>query len=439
MSEDNSNEQQFLGTSPFNYVSSPLDFNACVGTNGGYNQLTIYDGFMEAVGALFVSVEKMENPSDTFVYPILLCFRHSIELFLKELNSDLYNIDCVRNHQKEYRDLLSAIKVRERIIEQSRLSDRKAIGTEDSLSLASIDEKIAFLTANIYHNSKTAKYNHNLDSILKSIYSINFLDSRIKVLLDNVLPVLEHYRYIDPDGDAFRYWSDIDGKPHFSSRKIRIVALPILHRHYIHVKEQFLQIMDCMSYLSREYLTGTVTPELSRSQIKDIAKLIPKPHEFADKIKDAKVEIMKEYGLSAHKFDKILQIIRGHREFSMLMGNEIVFHSLSDSTIESFVRSALNIDEWEECANNISYDEVALLLTFYEMSGHLYGCDSAYFSEDLDSLFSDISDRFKYRDSCYIINPVTSLKHVIMGMERCGQATYVSRVNQFINRYTKTE
>lgn len=448
MEIDEKTVKRLLATSPFNSQTGNLDYVACVGENGGYNQLTIYEGFIEAVDIMFDSIASYENQPDPMVYPILFCFRHSIELFLKALYTNLQIIRCERNNHRMYRKLLKASNICSRFKEIHEAYDMRAKCAENAdlrehyqkrkvtiaNRLNSLEEHAETLSHSIYCSIEEAKHNHDLDSLINSICSVYDIEVRIKELFDELLPTLEYYRKIDPDGDAFRYWSSIAGIPHFASKDIGTVNIRVLHVHYLHAKTGFETISSLMGELSKEYQTGTFTKELSRDQIKEIAQLLPKPHEFADKIKTVKKKLMEKYGIRSNKFDEVMQIIRGHREFSMLMGNEILFRSLSSNAINLFVRSSLGIDEWKEAAHKMRKDEIALFLTFADVSGWRHG-PAAYFSEDLNSLYLHIRDQYSDIDY-YIINPVATVKHVIRGMKKCGQETYASMMKQALDKWT---
>lgn len=64
--------------------------NACVGENGGPYDLFDYScGYFEATGILLKGIEDDSTWIDLLIYPACLNFRHSIELYLKYLISQL--------------------------------------------------------------------------------------------------------------------------------------------------------------------------------------------------------------------------------------------------------------------------------------------------------------------------------------------------------------
>lgn len=63
-----------------------MDFNACVGDNGGPYDLYDYaHGYFDATRILLKSVGKTGSVNDLLVYPVCLNFRHAVELFINSL------------------------------------------------------------------------------------------------------------------------------------------------------------------------------------------------------------------------------------------------------------------------------------------------------------------------------------------------------------------
>jgi len=67
-----------------------IDFNACVGDNGGPYDLYDYAyGYFDATRLLLKSSAGPARSMSYLIYPICLNFRHAVELFIKYLISDL--------------------------------------------------------------------------------------------------------------------------------------------------------------------------------------------------------------------------------------------------------------------------------------------------------------------------------------------------------------
>jgi hypothetical protein len=79
-----------------------MDFNACVGDNGGPYDLYDYaHGYFDATRLLLKAVGKTGSVNDLLVYPVCLNFRHAVELFIKYLITDLAKL--TRSNAKFHR------------------------------------------------------------------------------------------------------------------------------------------------------------------------------------------------------------------------------------------------------------------------------------------------------------------------------------------------
>lgn len=444
--------QRHLKVSPFNSIGGDLKFTACVGTNGGYNQTTIYYGFVDAVKTLIKSIGEYENSADPMVYPILFCLRHSIELFLKTLYSDLVYIKCLRDNPSDFNESLklqkNCFKLKCLQEECDIKLDREHLngigGTEiqnlvqqkEALQnqLDNMEQTIKTLNAKIFEKMVTNEYTHDLNGLICKILSLYKIDERIKESFDIVLPILEYYRYIDPNGDAFRYWYDKEGEAHFETKEIGIIRLDIIATQFEQITECFENIEFNIFCILKECKTGTFTKELSRFQIEEISKMLPKQEEFNEKIKQIKEEIKHKYRIGSNKFDNILDLIRNHREFSANMGAEKPFLDLSDNAISLFAKCSLGLEEWEHSTHNITTDELNLFITFSEIGrSEFWGQGNSYFSEDLDWLFE--YNKNARNLCCFDVVPKTGIKYVIRGMEKCGQVTYAQKLKQYLTDY----
>ncbi|MGD9568812.1 MAG: DUF3658 domain-containing protein [Sedimentibacter sp.] len=275
-SEEEITRQHYLKTSPFNTINSNFKYTACVGTNGGYDQSTIYEGFKDAVDTLIKSIGEYSNFSDPLVYPILFCIRHSIELFLKDLYNSIQYIKCAKDNRNSFIRLNKARRIQSRLSQQyddcdciisnnyendsnAHIEKNKKRREMLQKRLTSIQSCIDTLSEECFKDFKEVKFTHNLNELIQKITSIyHHIDIRIKELCDDVLPLLSYYKDIDPNGDAFRYWSDKDGKPHFETKKINIVKIDIIAVQFEEIKKLFGRIDWLMWYLTKEYNTSNL-------------------------------------------------------------------------------------------------------------------------------------------------------------------------------------
>ena len=439
---------RYLKMSPFNTTNTcNLQYTACVGINGGYNQSTIYEGFRCTVDTLVESIGEYKNYADPLVYPILFCIRHSIELFLKDLYNSIQYINSIKNNHDIFVKLNKAERIQSYLSQQcdDDASNIRYNNEGDSDSACEKNKKrreeiekrhikikscIDSLSKECFKDFKKVEFTHDINDLIEKIINIYKIDYRIKEVFDDVLPLLSYYKDIDPKGDAFRYWLNKDGKPHFEAKNIEIVKLDIVVVQFDEISEKFNQINWLMWYLRKEYNTGTFTKELSRAQLEEISKLIPAPNEYADKIGEVKELIKNKYNIGSNKFNHALDIIRRHREFSAYMGNEKVFSYLSDDTMKIFAECSLGQRNWEEASSEISINEMNLLYTFSEIYGWRYDEKNfAYFSESLQLVYKDTKKSGIRWDN---INPASQIDHIIKGMQKCGQITYATFMEGYL-------
>ena len=423
--------KKYSKISPFNISGDDQRFIACVGRNGGYDQSTIYDGFIDATRTLIESLKDYKNFADPIVYPVLFSFRHSVELALKGIYGQLKYIETVKKHDSAFRKLVKLNKIFFRLSRQ--LEDGIGNTKLKKKRVTCLESKIKILDEQVFSNFLQEEYTHDINILIDKITALYHIDSQIRGTFDSVLIILAHYKDLDPKGDFFRYWLDKNAIPHFESKNISLVRIDIIYAHLNILENYFRQIEFEIWRIRKEYQTGTFTKQLSRQQIEKVSKMIPSKANFRREIKTAKAKIQEIYSMGSRKFDEVLGIIKKHREFSLNMGTEHVFLNLSDDSIRIFVKSALGLCEWELEAKAITQGELAIFITFSEISGWRQQESSyAYFSEDLRYLYYE---RKRRSPSCFDIKPPAEIRPVIRGMKKCGQKTYVDMIECCIEEH----
>lgn len=434
-------------TPPYNAYAHDPRFVACVGANGNYGQDTICDGFCDAVQVLLCCLIRGGNiDADSIVYPILFCVRHSIELYLKDVYNSIQYICVARTHRDAFIKLQKLYKLEHRVTQRieilnNQFDPQDLSESVDETAVRShlkvlekrqemIEAKISELYNRCFCQMTPNIYIHDLKKLKEKILVIYDVDSRIKDSFDPVLPYITYFEDIDPRGDAFRYLSDHKGNPHLEKNRIRridLLAVGFLHKT---IREAFEKLRLLLHHMQKEYETGTFTNHLSREQLKDISKMLPPPQEFTVKIKKNKETIKNKYQISSREFDKALDLIKRHREFSCNMGNERIFSHLSESTLKIFGECATGQLDWEQAAKEIHFDELCLLYTFSDISGWKYmEHDLTYYSENLLYLYRDV--KCKHRITLYDLQPKRDIFHVINGMKKCGQITYATALEPY--------
>lgn len=425
-----------INSSPFEYHGEGSSkYRACVGINGGYDQSTIYDGFKEAVALMLKGIDSGETFSDTIVYPTLYCVRHCIELFLKSLLSSVIYLTAIKRNPDKYR------LVRKKQIELSELQDELPIeGLSDSSSLINeellqkievIKNELSYLWDELYDNLKEKTAIHNLDALIILVEKYYNVDERIPVLFKETLPLLQHYRDKDPDGDMYKYKYSNDGTPHFESQGIQHVSLELVYNQFVLMTGLFEHILYNVSLIEHEYQTATFTKDLSREQIEDISKLLPSPQQFSEKIKEAKRIIKEKYGIGNNKIDSIIELIDEHPEFAANRGKEVPLISIREEALALLAKSASDILDWNTVFRQLNKEEITAFFTFSDISGWRYSeKQSAYYSEDFQRLYSKHLKRWLDEHS---IVPKQEYDYIIEGMIKCGQTKYANLLKQLRN------
>lgn len=440
--------QRYLKISPYNESAYDSQFTACVGANGNYGQDTICDGFCDAVKILLSSLMPGgDGVADSIVYPILFCVRHSIELYLKDVYNSIQYIYGAKTHRDAFIKLQKLRRVEywgsQRLeIRNSQLDPQGLSGPVDKVAVRKsvrvlekrkevIEARVAELYDLCFLKAEPNVYTHDLKDLKEKILAIYEIDERIKETFDPVLPYLTYYENIDPHGDAFRYLFNRDGEPHLEKNRIRLVNLLAVGFQHEEIHEIFEGLRLLLYHMQREYETGTFTKDLSREQLGEISKMLPRPQEFVDKIKAVKEEVKAKYRIGSNKFDEALTIIRKNREFSCNMGKELVFPHLSESTLKIFGECAAGRLDWEQAGKGISSDELCLLFTFSDISGWRYMERSlAYYSENLFYLYRNV--KYGHRITLYDLYPRAEISRVIDGMKKCGQVTYATALEPYM-------
>jgi hypothetical protein len=120
-----------------------MDFNACVGDNGGPYDLYDYaHGYFDATRILLKSVGKTGSINDLLVYPVCLNFRHAVELFIKYLISDLAKLTRSKAKFRTTHSLQANWSTAMNLIRQTKLdvdSDEIKLITEVVTDIMEVD------------------------------------------------------------------------------------------------------------------------------------------------------------------------------------------------------------------------------------------------------------------------------------------------------------
>ena len=281
--EENQKAREHKFNKTFN-IGANWELNACVGNNGWNDHKTYEDGYKEAVELIIAGLNNGDATQDCSIYPLVFCARHQIELFLKR---QLYRLRVLRN--------------------DTEITDIELTSTHDLGKLWDL-----FKIFGIRHDKRL----------------LDFISNSEEYILD--------FAEIDPTGETFRYPNDKYKTKHLKDTPV--INITVFYNRYLKLTELIEAFDWLMGELVDEYATKTYTPELSRNDIHEIAKRLPCRDKWgADDFKKHKEEIKKEYGLSNHKFSKVLDLIQDHQQFCAEIGLEKPFPELTPEQFKTYI------------------------------------------------------------------------------------------------------
>lgn len=376
---------------------------ACVGDNGGTTDEDIRNGFKRTVELLTESLKTGSEVEDLLVYPIVYNARHSIELSLKIVIKMLW-----------------------------RIEEKKGICYSEE----------------VLKERKKELHTHSIECLYKLACDKKNIDRRIPAYFENIEDMIYFY-YFDEEGDAFKYELNKEDEPHMIKNKISHVSIELLETEFKEVMKKFDDLIYFLDNCIFEYSLGTFTKSLSRADIWDISKRLPVYEEWrTEKFKEVKDEIKQEYHLGSKEFSDAVNLIKENREFSVNIGCEKVFGSITENELKEYASLVRYYSEKSKSDNkgkeigfdlrkiqkngeilkkylsSISMNTLNTLLCFSEMSNSFLAV------EHLEEVHDDIVS--KAFDGTYLIRKLKQRNiclRILYGMKKCGQVTYAKQLS----------
>jgi len=266
-------------------------WNACIGRQG--HEENYIDGYIEAAIELADAIfeKKVFSKRDTLVLPILYNARHAIELALKFAT--------------------------ERLIEAGVIKD-------DGHRLS--------------HNIK-AYWDHLSKSAIG--------DEKLLQTIAALKPYIDSLSRIDSDGQELRYHRNRDNKPSlakYATANLRLIraSLQQLEKLLSALKHRTVDFID-------ERATGTFTNRCSRTDLLEIARLMPRRDSWNSQTFDDQKSFVKvRYGLSNKQFSVALDRLQASRELRSVLGMETSLKHLTDDDIVFAVEQWLRLHPMPE-------------------------------------------------------------------------------------------
>lgn len=279
------NNKTFIG-------GEPIWGNACVGNNGYPSYLEYARGYSESANLLIDTVLEKRLTVDVFIYPICFNMRHSVELRLKGLITDLEKF-------KEYRE---------------KLPDFDLEGSHD--------------LGKIWRYIK--------DEIVK-------LDKRYKRFIQELDSYIMDIAMVDSTGQVFRYPMSTENNRHLV--EVNTISLYILQRRFKELEILLDYLSDFNELLLEEYSCKTYTQKLSRLDILNLAKSLPLKEEW--KYRLDKKKLKDNLLISGRELSRALDFIQNHYEFSQFIGinKELKYTNIDDLVLFFDIWIQIHIDE----------------------------------------------------------------------------------------------
>lgn len=272
----------------------PTWANACVGNNGNPSYQEYFEGFSVAANQILDAVinsHGLKYSVDIMIYPICFNMRHSVELRLKYAIKQLIVLFSYRHITLQF----------------------DFDGSHDILLIWQFYEKNA----------------------------IEF-DSRFRVSLEKIKPVILDIAEMDRTGQTFRYPHDIDNNKHLTETPV--INLINLRSKFNNLEEN----LDSLNYLNKqlleEYSLGSFTKKLSRNQLLDLARRLPNADTWLNHtFKITKKQIQAEFLISSNDLSKAINIIKSNYELANLIDIKLNILGLTDEKLILFIRNWIKL------------------------------------------------------------------------------------------------
>jgi hypothetical protein len=218
----------------------------------------------------------MFGKRDTLVLPILYNARHAIELALKFAT--------------------------ERLIEASVIKD------------------------------DSRKLSHNIKAYWDHLHNSAIGDEKLSRTIAALKPFVDSLSHIDSDGQELRYHRNRDDDPslaNYATANLRLIRASL---------QELEKLLSALKYRTVDFIdereTGTFTNRCSRTDLLEIARLMPRRDSWNSQVFDDQKAVVKmRYGLSNKQFTLALDRIQESREMRSALGIESDLRHLVDDDI----------------------------------------------------------------------------------------------------------
>ena len=190
---------------------------------------------------------------------------------------------------------------------------------------------------------------HDISLLWDYLKTLASFDKRIMGPINELDEYITDYFDVDLTGETFRYPFDTNKKHHLDDFSVINV---------LKFEKRFKQMSPIIEYIMHylldslhdEYSTGTFICGLSRYEIEEISKKLPRKSEWIDPSFDIISDQIKlEYNIPSNKsYSKILDLIKRHKEFSYNIGVINISTVLTRNDYNFYKEEYLNSQDTEQ-------------------------------------------------------------------------------------------
>jgi|GEM_PF-3148160 len=372
--------------------------NACVGTNTGANPWEGYHGGFQAGAEVLLAAAGVSRPEsaseswgmpnvDYLVYPVCLCARHHVELSLK-----------------------LAIPLAWNIFKQRNPNSNKGLQEPPEQ-----DER------------------HGLLPIWKTLNAISDkADQRLAKAVSVLEGFIQDFNKVDPTGQVFRYATGLDSALHLED--ITHINLQTFAERYAKLCGELEALHILLSFLTREYATGSFTAELNREQLTEIAGSLPDRANWdSEEFDQVKKNVIERYGLTSQGFQRALRKIQKTRSLALHIG---VVEPLTTITAETFEKIMSASDCAFQTNPGFFPEEGAAISALLQISDYDYPEHFAWYSRPLSEEADEdrAASLENEREWSYLARKVCQRPdRLLRGLLLLGQAELGKQLQQILN------
>lgn len=209
---------------------------------------------------------------------------------------------------------------------------------------------------------------HNLKAYWSRLHDSEIGDEKLSGTIAALKPFIDSLSQIDFDGQELRYHRNQNDDPslaNYSTANLRLIRASL---------QELQKLLSALKYRTVDFIeeraTGTFTNRCSRTDLLEIARLMPRrDSRNSQAFDDQKTIVKARYGLSNKQFSIALDRIQESREMRSVLGVESDLQYLTDDEIVFVVeqwRRLHPLREQEDSGVFLDYSDIKQLVGMKE-------------------------------------------------------------------------